>query len=71
MTMSPSSSKGTSASSTASTGLPACTISRMRRGRASFAAISSSVVAGISLLPACSATKSVILDVVRLWTTTW
>jgi len=66
MTMSPSSSSGSSCSITASTAAPACTISWILRGRFRLATKPARVSKPCSRLPVCCATKSCVTLAVRL-----
>ena len=69
-TMSPASSRGISASITASTGAPACTITRMRRGEVKLSTKACKVSVARMRLPTCCATKACVVVVVRLNTLT-
>src|SRR3954452_248396 len=72
ITMSPSSSSGTSSSMTASVGLPACTMIRMLRGRESAPTNSSTLPVGTkSPSPPCAAISASVRAWVRLCRTTW
>src|SRR4051795_13530214 len=72
MTMSPSSSSGTSSSMTASVAGPACTMIRMLRGRCRARTNSSVLVVGTkSPSPPCAAISASVRACVRLCRTTW